>query len=500
MANAVVAPAHGFDYQARFFWIRAALLMDPDHPYVVEVSYEADGPKAFDDVVVRYAPGRPSTSAERIVTDYFQIKYHEGLGGAFGVQDLIDPAFIGAKSHSILERLLQAKGTAPPNSAFHLVTTARIAGGDPLEDLISREDSSLRLEKLFVKGADGSRMGRVRKLWREHLGLASDEDLRSALSGFHVDSYTPPLQTLREQVNLQFRVVGLKPCTNASAFTYDGAARMLVSRKVNNLTRDNFQKLCSEEGWLREDTAPAFRNLSIRSFSDHLSSQFEATPERTLLLTALFDGRWLKDGITWDADIKPRVLDFLRQQREGFAWVRLFLDAHQSIALFAGRCLGLKSGTAIEIVQKGRLGTTVWASTDDKSGPLPNIEVLELGPGAEIALAIEMTRDVLEEVQKHVNAHVPTVGKIIRVRPEKGPSQQSVLGGAHATQISEHIAKHVKQHRIQAGATVHVFASVPNALLFYLGQEQASLGPCQYYEYDFLGERGGGYIPAMRIP
>lgn len=110
-------------------------------------------------------------------------------------------------------------------------------------------------------------MGRVRKLWREHLGLASDEDLRSALSGFHVDSYTPPLQTLREQVNLQFRVVGLKPCTNASAFTYDGAARMLVSRKVNILTRDNFQKLCSEEGWLREDTAPAFRNLSIRSFS-----------------------------------------------------------------------------------------------------------------------------------------------------------------------------------------------------------------------------------------
>ncbi len=60
MANAVEAQWHGHDYQARFFWILAASLRDPQRPDVIEVTYEADGPKAFDDIVVRYDPGRPS--------------------------------------------------------------------------------------------------------------------------------------------------------------------------------------------------------------------------------------------------------------------------------------------------------------------------------------------------------------------------------------------------------------------------------------------------------
>lgn len=57
MADAVIANWDGHDYQARFFWIHASGLRDPEKPHVVEVSYEADGPKGFDDVIVRYSPG-----------------------------------------------------------------------------------------------------------------------------------------------------------------------------------------------------------------------------------------------------------------------------------------------------------------------------------------------------------------------------------------------------------------------------------------------------------
>lgn len=55
MVTAVTARWHGDDYQSRFFWIKAAALRDPDTPHVIEVSYEADGPKAFDDVIIRYS-------------------------------------------------------------------------------------------------------------------------------------------------------------------------------------------------------------------------------------------------------------------------------------------------------------------------------------------------------------------------------------------------------------------------------------------------------------
>lgn len=500
MTDAVIAINHGFDYQSRFFWVHAALLRDPAHPYVVEVTYEADGPKAFDDVVVRYDPARATTGAERIGVDYFQIKYHEGMGPPFTYEDLVNPAFIGAARYSILERLRQAKASAPPNSAFHLVTTSRVADGDPLESLISSEDNALRLQKLFVTGGDKSRMGKVRKLWRDHLGLGTDAELRAVLHGLHISANSRTLSALRDEANQRFAIVGIAPCTEESAFKFDAAARSLRARKIHRLTRDSFERLCQEEKWLRVDEAPTYTNVALRTFFDHPGDRFDASPERTLNLTDLFDGRWLKEGLLWNEDVKPQVIKFLGEQRQGLAWIRLFLDAHQGVAFLAGHCLGLKSGVGVELVQKGRLGTAVWSAQDGRSGPEPKWSATQVGDGEELAVAISLTREILPEVQRHAQTLLPQVGKILHVTAPARPSQALIAGGVHAAVIAEVIAAAIKAIRVSVGATVHLFAASPNALLFYLGQEQVSLGPCQLYEYDFAGERGGGYVPALRIP
>ena len=164
MANAVVPRWHGDNYQSRFFWIHAASLLDPQRPEVVEVTFEADGPKAFDDVVVRYDPGRPRASGPgRITVDYHQIKFHADGSGRFGFKDLIDPKFIGATSVSILERLKSAKEQAGEGAAFHLITTDHTLDGDQLGELISRADGSLRLQVLKQGKTDDSRMGEVRR-------------------------------------------------------------------------------------------------------------------------------------------------------------------------------------------------------------------------------------------------------------------------------------------------------------------------------------------------
>ncbi len=500
MTDAVVAISHGFDYQARFFWIHAALLRDPAHEYVVEVTYEADSPKAFDDVVVRYEPSRASTGEARVSTDYFQIKYHEAMGSSFGYQDLIEPSFIGATSLSILERLLQAKKTAPPHSAFHLVTTSRVADGDPLQEIISNEDSSLRLKKLFVPGGDRSRMGKVRKLWREHLKLETDQDLRAVLQGVHISSSYRTLTALRDEVNMRFAIVGLEPCSHESAFKYDAAARTLKSRKIHRLTRQSFDKLCIEEKWIRVDEAPTFTNVSLRTFADLPGDRFDASLDRTLNLTGWFEGRWIKEGASWNENIKPMVVQFLTQMRQDVGKMRLFLDAHQGVAFLAGNVLGLKSGVGVELVQKGRSGTSVWSPADGRDGPSPTIASAQIGDGKELAIALNLTRNVSAEVRQHLEAALPDVGRVIEVSLPDGPGQTVVAGGAHAARIAEVVSAAVKEHRTVAGASVHIFAAAPNAFLFFLGQEQASLGPCQLYEYDFAGERGGGYLTAMRIP
>ena len=170
MAKAVVARWHGDNYQARVFWQNALNLLSPES-CVVEVTFEADGPKAFDDVVVKYDPPIARSGSHRVSAEYHQIKWHVQTGGRFGYEDFIDPEFIGAQSYSLLERLQQARGTAPTSAHFTLLTTDRIKDGDPLAKLISGNDRSLLVERLFDGTTDRSCMGKVRKCWRKHLKL-----------------------------------------------------------------------------------------------------------------------------------------------------------------------------------------------------------------------------------------------------------------------------------------------------------------------------------------
>ena len=106
MVDAVVPRWHGDNYQARIFWENAINLLDPTS-CVVEVTFEANGPKAFDDVVVKYHPPVTRSGPERVSAEYHQVKWHTEYGGRFGYEDFIDPAFIGAQTFSLLERLQQ---------------------------------------------------------------------------------------------------------------------------------------------------------------------------------------------------------------------------------------------------------------------------------------------------------------------------------------------------------------------------------------------------------
>lgn len=230
MVDAVVPRWHGENYQARIFWENALNLLDPS-TCVAEVMFEADGPKAFDDVVVKYDPPVARSNPERVPAEYHQVKWHSSFGGRFGYKDLTDPAFIGAKAHSLLERLRQACQTAPPGSCFTLITTDGIQDGDQLADLVSTVDSTLIMKRLFDEKTDSSRMGKVRKFWREHLKLSTDDELRLVVSGLRIISRYYSLEELRSRVNDRAQKVGMIACGNEhSDFRYDELARQLKAQ------------------------------------------------------------------------------------------------------------------------------------------------------------------------------------------------------------------------------------------------------------------------------
>jgi len=501
MSNAVEPRWHGDNYQSRFFWIHAASLLDPERPEVVEVTFEADGPKAFDDVVIRYEPGRPSaTGSGRVTVDYHQIKWHVDRSGRFGFEDLIHPAFVGAQSISILERLKQAKDQAPQGAAFHLITTDKLRDGDPLGEIVSPIDGSLRLHVLRDGKTDASRMGKVRQCWREHLGLVSDDELFAIVESLHIKDNHHDLEYLRKQVSLNFRLVGLVGAEDGTTFQYDEAAKQLKIKNLNRFDRTSFEQWCRSENWFLPHKPAARRSVAIRTFqaSATPADLLEALPSCTITLTQSFDGRQLRENLNW-TDLQKPISEFLLAMLRERAEMRLFLDAHASVAFLAGATLNFKTGADVEIVQKGMNNPgQVWNAKDGIDGPAPHINIEPLGDGKDIAISIGLARDPIQQVREYVGAALPNVGSILQIVPELGVGQDAVNGGTHAATISKIVAATIASIR-KPGGSVHVFVSGPNAFSFFLGQQAESMGRCISYEFDFNGRIHGTYQPTFII-
>ena len=504
MAEAVVARWHGDNYQARIFWENALNLLRPDS-CVVEVTFEANGPRAFDDVIVKYDPPVARSGPDRVPAEYHQVKWHTEKGGRFGYEDFTDPHFIGAKSFSLLERLQQARKAAPASAHFTFLTTYRIKDNDPLANLISGNDHTLLVERLCDGTTDRSRTGKVRKCWREHLNLRNDDELDPVVRGLRIIDGYRSLEELRDQINVKALAVGVRACSAAeSDFRYDELARQLKVRKLSALTRETLLQFCQEEGLLVESEVErgSFLPIAIRSFLGPAADIVGAGPEDTLLLTDDFRQRYLQAGRGWQHNIRPKVETFLRTAVKKSGKLRLTLDAHASIAFLAGAVLDVKSGIETQLIQKGRVGTRTWRADDGSATSGERFDVTEehRGGGREIAVAINVSQPATAQARAYVVAQLRDVGKLISFTPRTGPGQQSITGGDHAATLAEQISNHVRAMKADdPDALIHIFAAAPNSLLFYLGQLHQAIAPCIVYEFDFDRRAYKTYQPSFMI-
>lgn len=503
MANAVVARQYGDAYQARQFWLQALLLLDPSS-CVSEVTYEADKPKAFDDVVVRYTPSIPRSASARVPVDHYQIKWHTAAAERFGYKDLIDPELIGAASSSLLQRLKQAKAFAAPGSNFTFLTLSRIRDGDPLDELVSGNDSLLRLDRLFDNTTtDNSRMGKVRKAWREHLGLSSNDELRQVLEGFRIRHGERSLDQLREDVRICARAVGVDPgSADTSDFRLDGLARELKARGLNTLDRERLLKFLRDE---RVTVSPPVRPdrflaVAIRSFGGTAAAVPGAIPANTLVLTDAFRDRYLLDGQDWQRDIRPRIENFLLAAAGRSANLRITIDALGSVAFLAGATLHTKSGISIELVQKGEAGTRHWRANDADISAASRFDVTtaNLGAGREIGVAISVVHDATPAATQYISNNLPEIGRLVSFVLPSGTGQQAVTSGAHAAALAGQISSALRGMKGgDPNTPVHLFAACPNSLLFILGQQYQAIAPVTLYEFDFVRKGNQTYHPSF---
>lgn len=505
MAQANTARIDGDAFQARHFWRKACLLLDPEGP-LVRIGFES-GPKGFDDIWVEYAPGRGLVDqfGHPLLRAHTQCKWHVAPG-TYGHKELTDPAFINANARSMLQRAFTAQQTHAPHGCgarFQLLTNWRVDLVDPLRDLIHQRSHTLRVDRLFAK-TDRSAVGALRRLWCEHLGI--DEDmLRLFAPTIALSEATDSLDQMREHLDPLLQLAGLRRIpSHQSAFIYDQVMYQWLAQGRLEFNRASLREACRAEDLLAGNAGGRGVVFGVKSF-EHAHDRIEERCTAVLNLLPEFLERQIRPGADWRTTLYPRLKAFLFDAAQTGDRLRLILDAHLTLSFAAGSVVNVKSGRLVEIEQRG-IGKAIWAPDDTApSSSWPKWvfarEQANAG-GNDMAVTVSLTHDVRAKAFAFIQETLPAVRMIVAASPTTGPSARVVSCGHHAFDLAEALAAEIKAVREseRLDGRVHLFIAGPGGFVFYLGQHQTVIGPVRLYEFDFEGNTGGSYAPSLDLP
>lgn len=506
MSKAVAPRINGDDYQARWFWLKACDLLEP-HTHTTMVVIEDKTHKGLDDVVVYYKDGKRDVYGNPVHADYYQVKFHVTHDGALTAGNLTDPSFINATKFSFLQRVQDAVLRDPRSQhcRFIMYSPWGIDQRDGLKKVVSNDEGQIDWDRLKI-GGDRSELGRIRKLWREHLRISSDEELRMILERIRL-RVGPELGELGRRLSERLSGVGLKPFNETSILNpYDDLARKLITTGQTAMHAGELERVCRQaELW---DGGPKTKTsrttLGVRSFSRWAEDLQDQCEHFTCLLSC-FDGRTIKTPELWQSQVRAKLQSMLESKLRPGKKYLLHLDAHQTIAFLSGYLVPSKVGADIAVLQKSGSGISEWECAKSSSSLAFeedwnwNEENL-LGGGEGLLLGISITHDVHEDVLLYANKNLPHVGKGLFLSHKKGPSHLNLPSGSYAYELAELLVNKLNEMRKVdiALAPVHIFASAPNGFMFLFGRLAQPIRNWVMYEYDFDTMGKGAYSPSIK--
>lgn len=246
-----------------------------------------------------------------------------------------------------------------------------------------------------------------------------------------------------------------------------------------------------------------FKTIGIISFergTDYLS---EAT-ETILSLKDKFDGRNLKSEYDWDRDVYPNIECFLKINTDANYNYQLMIEAPLSIAFVAGRILDPKSRISAFPSNPDPLHKSeVWDIDDSSDVSYTSFEVRHDcidSKEFDTCLIISVTRDIKDNVTEYISESEIRIGRMITLTiGGKGPSFDSIQNANHAINLVQQVVSSLaKRSTPERRANIHIFASAPNAFMFFLGQQSRGFGNCILYEFDLEAKDTGTYSPSFK--
>lgn len=280
--------------------------------------------------------------------------------------------------------------------------------------------------------------------------------------------------------------------------------QMISSTHGKGIDRKTFDEELEKRILLVADKySPKRISIGIKSFTRgavHLEDE-------TMCLSLLdkFDGRNLKNGYDWNNDIYPKLRDFLIANTNNKHAYQVFLDTHASLAFAAGQVLDSKSGINVFPIQKSATnGTELW---DVKLSSKRNYSNWNISHKMfdenqfDSALILNVTHPIYNDVVGYIKEKNLSIGRIINCTPnEVGATNFSIEDGNHAAALVNSVYNAIAQRStVERRATLHIFASAPNAFMFFLGQNSRGFGKCVLYEYDFEQRDSCSYSKSIKF-
>lgn len=506
MNRSINARIQGDDYQRLFFWFCALKMFNPN-TCVEKVAYESNFVPGFDDVIVYYKKDNPYFDRwhNPVSVDFFQVKFHVTNEGSFKLDDLMDPAFIGATT-SIMERLRDAHEKCSQNgiqARFNFLSPWYIHPDDDLSKIIANYEYEMRIHQLF--DTNTKPFPEIKQKMKDYLELSNDNELKEILKPFRIWHGFGSFQQLKENININLSALGFKPIEDNTILNpYIELIKNWSLQEITEFDKDFIIDECKRENlYLRDNPIDSdYKDVGIRSFYEGAENMQDETVEICSLID-FFDDRYIKDNSYWNKEIFNELYKF-REKIDSNNKYKLYMDTHLSISFVAGYLFNHTTGIEIYPMQKTMRGKEFWYPEKCSSTVYKMWEVTEIpksGKIKDVALVIEISLPILNEVEKYVADQQIEVSKIIRCNLGDDIGSDSIIDGTHALKLATNLSTILKERRDtqEKANRLHIFAACPVGFIFYLGKVSRFFGKIILYEHDKKCISGGHYLPSFEL-